>query len=323
MNWRRLTVDDLHEGLAMCPESVGDELVGRDRTLKAWCQLASMPSFGSAVIEGAASANGVRLAGIGAAVFVSNEFAAREIDDPRPGLNARIIESIDARQSVVLSREQLQAANAGGGLNLVVLCATRRRDLVDAQAVADVEATIGIAFFRLFSGWRFRLMIREGVGSETLDHIESQRVFGTRNNFEAFHQSNPGASWSRDRALFTCTKEHALAFPGSVAAILFGYQEPLLRLTHHDQELLNAALAGITDEELARSLNLKTPAVKKRWAAVFSHVSSIKPEIFPPPHHAHAQFNSRGPQKRHLLLDYLRQHPEELRPVMSGRRRLG
>ena len=317
MNWRRLTIDDLSAGLAICPDCVGAELVGFDRAVAAWRQLTNMPSFGGAIVEDAAG----RVVGIGAAVFVSAAFATGEIAYPQPGLNARIIKSVDSGRSVVLSQEQLQAGNAFGGLDLVVLCAARSKEMVDASALSEVESTIGIAFFRLFLGWRFRQMMREGVGRDTLAHIESQRVFGTRDNFEAFRQRNPDAPWSHDRALFVCTKEFALAFPGSVAAILFGYREPILRLTRHDQHLLDAALAGATDDELARQLKLKTPTVKKRWATVFHHVSEVKPDIFPS-HVTLSDSRSRGPQKRHLLLDYLRQHPEELRPTVSGRRRL-
>jgi len=320
LNWRPLVEGDLNEGLAICPECAGDELVGSTRALDVWRRLMSMQAFGSAVVETDTPITGHRLLGIGAAVFVTQAFADQEVGEPQPGLNARIIRSIDARWPVVVSDSQLRSANADSGLDLVILCASWRRNVLDSERQSELESLLAAAFFRLFAGWRFRQMIREGVGRHAIAHIESQRIFGAKYCFDDSARRSRDDSASDDRALFVCTRAHALAVPGSVASILFGYREPILGLGEQDQELLRAALAGATDKELACTLDLKLPTLKKRWATVFHHISVQKPDLLPDPDN---RWNSRvrGPQKRHVLLDYLRDHPEELRPSTRLSRR--
>ena len=83
-------------------------------------------------------------------------------------------------------------------------------------------------------------------------------------------------------------------------------------------ELLEVALRGSTDEETCQVLGMKLSAIKKRWAALFHHIAKIKPELLPGTDDGDRQ--TRGPQKRHRLLAYLREHPEELRPVVRSRR---
>ena len=85
-----------------------------------------------------------------------------------------------------------------------------------------------------------------------------------------------------------------------------------MSLRDTDQELLLAALEGLTDAELADVLGLKLPALKKRWASLFDRVGRVRPDLVPQSDHETA--HTRGPQKRHRLLAYLREHPEELRP---------
>src|SRR6266699_3991674 len=97
--------------------------------------------------------------------------------------------------------------------------------------------------------------------------------------------------------------------------MLFGFREPLLALHQEDQELLRAALKGLTDEELALELRLKLPTVKKRWAAIFQRIAAARPDPLPDVDRD-LDRQTRGKQKRHYLLEYLRGHPEEVRPYL-------
>jgi hypothetical protein len=96
-----------------------------------------------------------------------------------------------------------------------------------------------------------------------------------------------------------------------VAASIYRYKAPVLRLPAAEQELLLAAIPGKTDAELSAELGLSVEATKKRWRSVFDRVMQYQPEIVSP---ATAETEGRGPQKRHRVIAYVRNHPEELRP---------
>jgi hypothetical protein len=113
------------------------------------------------------------------------------------------------------------------------------------------------------------------------------------------------------------TPEDATRRPGSIASILCAFRKPGLGLSPVQQRLLQAALHGLTDQQLAGELSLKLPAVKKRWVAIFEHVAKVRPDLLA----STGMHNegTRGPQKRQYLLEYVREHPEELRPWKDTR----
>ena len=106
------------------------------------------------------------------------------------------------------------------------------------------------------------------------------------------------------------TRETAERNPGSAAALLAHYSEPVLGLRETDQELLLAALDGATDEELGPTLGLSLSTVKARWRSLLARIEDAKPGWSSPDSGGPA----RGPQRRHRVLAYCREHPEELRP---------
>jgi DNA-binding NarL/FixJ family response regulator len=109
------------------------------------------------------------------------------------------------------------------------------------------------------------------------------------------------------------TQADALAVSGSVAGPMFDYHEPVLGLRPTEKQLLAEALKGGTDKELAGQLNLSVATVKKRWASLFDRVAETRPELLPDGE-PRESVESRGPQKRHRILAYVRAHPEEVRP---------
>jgi hypothetical protein len=75
------------------------------------------------------------------------------------------------------------------------------------------------------------------------------------------------------------------------------------------------ALDGGTDKELADELGISLSAVKKTWRMIYDRVAACQPELIPSNSQADAWTQDRGKQKKQRLLAYLREHPEELRPV--------
>ena len=118
MYWRPISEADLSECLDIQPACLGDQIVGRRTALRVWKALLDHPSFLANVIESDRPIAGHKIVACGMGVFVTTAFADREIRNPRPGLNSRIIAAIASGESVVLSRAQIGAGNAGEGRRL-------------------------------------------------------------------------------------------------------------------------------------------------------------------------------------------------------------
>ncbi|MFN3297460.1 hypothetical protein [Caldimonas sp.] len=97
---------------------------------------------------------------------------------------------------------------------------------------------------------------------------------------------------------------------------LFRYQPRRWGFTPAQQALLELALAGLDDAQVAQHLGLSRHTVHKRWRAIYALVDDD------PGAWAMLGLSStratvracRGLEKRRHLLDYVRIHPEELRP---------
>ena len=256
LSQRDLREQDLLDCLSIHPARMGEELVGRTRAIDAWKQLIPSRSFSAAVIEAPSTAAGPRILGFGADVFVSRAFAEEEVSNPRPGLNARIIASIDSGRSVILSDVQLRSANRKTGLDLVILYGSWRRDVLGGDAVSEVCTALASRFVELHHGYRLNQMITEVVGPEEKSQYEATHAWRIICSFNGQQGSNS--------ALAVITRQDALSVTASVVTVLFHHREPVLQLRDADQQLLLAALSGFTDEELSRKLSLSLAAVKKR-----------------------------------------------------------
>jgi len=101
---------------------------------------------------------------------------------------------------------------------------------------------------------------------------------------------------------------------GSWAFGLFVYEQPQCGFRRSEQRLLISALEGGTDQELADALEISLSAVKKMWRSIYDRVGACLPKLLP---HSKTDLepSERGHEKRRRLLAYLRDHPQELRPV--------
>lgn len=300
MYWRPIGEADLSECLQMQPACIGDQIVSRSTALRVWKSFPEHPAFLANVIESERQIAGHRIVACGMGVFVSRAFADREIKNPRPGLNSRIIAGVASGEPVVLSVGDIAAGNAGQGIDFVNMYGTWRNGIMNADQLAEVHELLGTSFVEHFAGYRFNRVLKEAIGHSTIDLA---RATGTYRLVAEFQGSGS--------ALFVVTRESGLAAPYSVAAKMYRYQAPVLRLRPAEQGLLAAALAGQTDAELSADLGVSIEAIKKRWMSIFDRIDQFKPEILG---HTDAFGDSRGPQKRHRVVAYVRTHPEELRP---------
>ena len=300
MNWREVEEADLLDCLSIDPRVWGDEIVGRERALAAWKELTRTLSFNSAVIQ-AAGPDGVKQKlAFGSSVFVTAEFAKYELENPRPGVNSRVIASIVSGESVVLPEANL--SDSSNPLDVVILSCNYRYGEMNAEQTTQMEMILPVSFATLHVGYRLNRILSETVCERQLKVYESSGVWRTIAKF-------PGEG----RALIVLTEEGAFSTSGSIAVPLFQYRRPVLHLRDTEKQLLCEAMNGEADHALAARMNLSLASVKKRWACLYDRIADVRPDLLPDAE-SRGWNESRGPQKRHRILAYVRSHPEELRP---------
>jgi len=72
---------------------------------------------------------------------------------------------------------------------------------------------------------------------------------------------------------------------------------------------------GGTESEMAEELEISISAVKKCWRSIYDRARASGIGIFAEDINGDVEAVERGKEKKHVLLAYLREHPEELRPT--------
>ena len=302
MNWREVGDADLIECLDIEPRVWGDEIIGRERALQVWKEWIRSMSFHSCVLETPTSPSANKKVAFASSVFVTAEFATRELRNPQPGLNSRLIASAASGGSVVRAEASLSDTSTRNALDVVVLSCNPLYGAMNDEETIQAEMLLPASFAESHIGFRLNRILLETVCERQCKTHESSGVWRTVRKF-------PDCA----RALLVLTQEEACAMSGSVAAPLFQYQDPVLHLRETDKQLLAEAIHGEPDSELAARMNLSLSSIKKRWASLFDRVANVRPDLLPEAEGRGAH-GGRGPQKRHRILAYVRSHPEELRP---------
>jgi hypothetical protein len=299
ITWRPATCRDIEPCLSIQLRHRGDALIGLRPAVESWHHLVCDPFFASAVLESSPAIKGYVLIGFGAAAFVSRAFADAEIANPRPNINSRVIGGIHSRQPVLATRDEIARANAGEGVDVMVLFGSWRDQILDVEQRHEVYTLLASSFTESLGGYRVRRILYETADEPARDFVQRSVVYKAIAEFSEL-----------GRVIYLMTRESVRAVPASLGNVIFSFREPLLRLRESDQQLLLAALDGTTDPELARKLGVSLPAVKARWRSSFERIEAVMPRLVSDVD----DHDGRGSQKRHRVLAYVRTHPEELRP---------
>ena len=192
LSWRRTQAGDLAECLRLHPAKNGAEIVGHARALGAWKQLLEMPhATRSAVIEMHGANGRVQIVGFGLSSFVRKSFVEDEMRIPRPGLNARIIESVVNGSPVIATYAEVRDANTRGDLQQVNLDTSWKNGPLTPAQVDEVRVLLGHAYHELFVGYRFSRILLELTDQLDWGLVRGQREFRVVDRFEAFRRKNP------------------------------------------------------------------------------------------------------------------------------------
>ena len=284
----------------------------------AWLRLLSCEA-GDAWVFQAEEGQHAPICMVGVGVIVNDDFVRDLKTPPHFWLGPELTKRILRGESPLLSEKQIRDANSSGGLNHVVWegCALREFENNPELYRFAMDAFIGI-----HRGYLWKEVISQQMDSAERLHwtlktggllwdAAADRYVDTVNG-------NAEDIVRRPHVVGVARKE-LLARPGLAAAswigCLFDYQRPVLGFSRSEQRVLTAALTGATDEQMSSTLGASVPAIKKAWASIYRRVADHLPELVRDNLRSDVGGAPRGREKRRDLLAYLRDHPEELRPV--------
>jgi hypothetical protein len=278
---------------------------------KAMLSLLGQDSFQYAIFE-ELNGGSARLLGGAVGSFVREEFL-RELKTPPSFWGPpEIVRRINQGESPVLSNREVREANSRDGLNLFVWHVGIHPEDHDRPEVASRILT---AFVETYRGFRIRELLEQ---AETWWQFRGMRAAGgcfvrpSDGSYADYFESIEH-DVTKSPLMVGLTRELAARSPGSWAGSLFHCEPPRFGFSRSQQKLLQSAIAGATDDELISELCVSPSAVKMAWNAIYERASSLFPNSAGNGDED-GGLQARGKQKRHHLLAYLREHPEELRP---------
>lgn len=255
----------------------------------------------------------------GVTAMVQDDFLREMKTPPHFWLGPELTRRIMRGESPVLTSKQLREANSRGGLNLACWEAGVRSEY---EGNGEVLRYIMSEFIQAHQGYLWKEVISSQSWSP--DHLE-------------FVLKTGGHLWDPVAGRYTSTPAQQLSeivskphivgitrdlelkrqrdWGGSWVGGLFDYHPPMLGFNRSEQRLLSCALPGATDEQLMEMLEISLPAVKKMWISIYYRVEKCLPELISDSLPGDTPTSGRGKEKRRRLLAYLREHPEELRPI--------
>jgi len=275
-----------------------------------WCDHLSDEVFASFQVFETHTGDDWEIVAFRNCVFVTHEFRREYAAAPFPQVAAEIWRRVLNGESPILNNDEIAIANGNSDLNMVIThFATRHRDPAHPEVKA-VLAMIIRARQHAHTGYRIaHLTAYEVFGAETAAVIKSlgyQQYTLVDPNGESL-QHNPSESsvlcWSHE--------EDTVGSSTLLSLVTFACPEPRFAFSKSKQRLMRQALDGLSDKEIAETLGIRHDTIRHRWESIYKTVQEIDPTILPV---SNTRNGRRGAARRHLLLEYLRQHMEEVRP---------
>lgn len=244
--------------------------------------------------------------------FVAPGFAQQFADQPFPYVSARVWDCLARADSPLLNRKQVAKANAQANLHLGVLhwCLRNRNPqnpetlavlaLVPAawQAVHGGYHVESIAFYEVYGPAHGAVM--RNIGYQQLAFKQST------------HRLN-GVETSNLPACFSVHRDQVLLGAAALMGVsMFQASQPRFGLSPAQQRMVLVALEGAADRQLATELSIAYDSVRKAWESIYRRIEDVDAAVLPD---SGTDGNHRGVEKRRHVLEYLRQHLEELRPI--------
>jgi DNA-binding CsgD family transcriptional regulator len=282
----------------------------RRRLPEIWAGLLASDARTFPIIDNIEGEHPSNIEGFGLSVFLTDAFAEELIGTPTAYSSALFYERLVAGDKILLTREQLEAAHLGDGINVLGLhFGLRNHDLHDPRSVQVLNA--GSASFYFFhSGYRIRTIIAEHFGAQAARYME-RGGFRLVHDFRRISPAAFAGVPDEDVPYFFALRREWVE-PAAISPLsqLFEAQPPRIYFSASERRILERALLNESDAAIAEALGISRNAVLKTWRGIYDRVDRRLPQLIPKGGAA----GGRGQEKRRHLLLYLRAHLEELRP---------
>jgi hypothetical protein len=264
-------------------------------------------SFGAAIV---ADQTAEPLA-FGLSAFVRHDFLREFIDRPAPPIANQLLRLENAGQAVMLTPAEVASANSGEGLHALTLCYCQRFMDPALTVTQETMAFAHIGYRQAHDGYRLQALWQEGSREEEPWILAG----GMRVKLRMGPDPQSGLT------LYGCAREdYGGDWPGNTASFLFKPRNTRLHLTAAQRRVASLALWMLRDEGIARRLDISVDTVRKHWRQMIRRAEDQHPEAVGNPS-VHTG-ESRGPEKRRYLLEYLRHNLHEVRPIAPVATRL-
>lgn len=295
---------DLAQARALVPEWLPLSARVRGSLPQIWTRLLGQPGFNADVVEDLSRPPDQRLVALGMAIALDERWRRQLATDPPPNAPALLYEELLDGRFQPLTDKEIGLANGRGEVAFMVL---HYHQVLNDFDNPDAVEIVGVAmnlFRHAHSGYRLLHLYQEGMGPQA-----------------AFLQSmgfRPRTARQQDGVpeLFGLGRDEAARLlPGSPVRDAFQFTPPRFRFSAAERRMLRLAVTQMTDEQIGEELGVSLHGLKKLWRSIHQRALDAMPHLFEDGGVAEA--GTRGPEKRRTLLQYLRQHPEELRPYST------
>jgi hypothetical protein len=310
LRFRPTTQADLRECFELLPAWLGLDAGLRAELPGLWERIIDEPAITTTVMEDMALPPGQRIQGWGYGIALPEDWVQRERLDVQP--DAYVVRRLYAGMLDgsfrLLSDAQIGTANAQGRLHYLNVY-SQRRTALDDPYVQSVYNIANEAFRTAVSGYQTQVMYFETSAPEAAA-IEAAGFLRCSYADEDELASLPDNA--RPSFLRITREETRNSLPGTSVRHVFEHHPPLFRFSASQRRLLWLALFDDSDAHLTARLDVSVHGLKKLWRGIYERIEDKMPEFFGDA--AGADDGRRGPEKRRLVLAYVRQRPEELRP---------
>jgi len=249
----------------------------------------------------------------GVSAFVTDEFL-QQCKTPHPvWIGRELVRRVMDGDPPILAPKEVRDANSREGLNLVtwtgIVCPLREEDR--PRWVTELTK----AFMLEHRGFKLREVVTQPVDVTTVRVVLNSGALLWRSSDHCYVEAGDVNLDKLIRSPFILgiNRELVALHMGTWASTLFLYNPPRIYFRPAEQRLLRSALKGATDEELSNELRVSLSFIKKTWHSIYERAAETVPDLHL--NRTEGSVNQRGKEKKQRVLAYVRNYPEELRPI--------